>query len=146
MDIAVFLLEVLMCVVSINRCQANAIQHSTYINTVSIMNTEFDIGNGFKNAFNANVGEPTETTESFLKRTRDYEVQKEKSSIGNGDKDDEGDKCGDGEPSHVEGALLHQRASLIVGVLFVPGLVMIYVFCRYVPDKILIHVDDYRII
>ena len=32
---------------------------------------------------------------------------------------------------------LRQKASMIVGVFFVPGILLLYVFCRYVPDKII---------
>ena len=32
---------------------------------------------------------------------------------------------------------LKLKASLYVGVFFVPGMLILYVFCRYVPDKII---------
>ena len=58
---------------------------------------------------------------------------------GNGDGDGDGEGDGDGVPYNEEEAALHQKASLIIGVIFVPSLLAIYLCCRYVPDKILVY-------
>ena len=57
------------------------------------------------------------------------------------DEDEGQDEDGDEEGIQYskEEVVLHQKASLIVGAIFVPGLILIYLCCRFIPDKILMH-------
>ena len=77
---------------------------------------------------------------STTKNTTKDENDNENDNENDTESDDENDETEneDGEPYSEEEVALHEKASLIVGAIFVPGLLALYLCCRYVPDKVLV--------
>ena len=102
------------------------------------------VGNGSKVNAMSGFGSRNQTNETILKSLRTFiSTLLSSRNHTNGTLLRSGNQTNATLPDNGEGVdefydeRLTEKASMFVGVMFVPGMIALYIFCRYIPGKVI---------
>ena len=116
-----FIFDVIICLNTLTRCQPTSYSRLTNASTSPTQH--------LKDAYNKSI---VVNKTSGNEHTKNVPLTTVKTEVEDEDED--------GQPYDEEESALHRKASLIVGAIFVPSLVAIYICCRYIPNKVLMYI------